>query len=62
MASNGPDPVLIIKNHLPEHIRDLEAELDKAVAKVRDLQTDLAVARTLVAITPAGDGEDGSRG
>lgn len=49
---NGPNPVLVVKQHLPQHIADLEGELDKAVSKVREIQEELTVARTLQAVTP----------
>lgn len=56
--ATGPNPVKAIQDHLPEHIKDLEAQVDKAVARVRELQIDLAIARTLHAVgfTPAEEG------
>lgn len=56
--ANGPNPVKAIQDHLPEHIKELEADLTKAVARVRELQTDLAVAKTLhaVATSPTEEG------
>ncbi len=53
MANNGPNPVKVIHDHLSDHIRELEADLDKTVARVREIQGELAVARTLQAVTPA---------
>jgi hypothetical protein len=60
--ANGPNPVRLVADHLPEHIADLETELNKTVLRVRELQVELSVARTLLAITPAANGEDGNRG
>jgi hypothetical protein len=45
---------LAVREHLPAHIADLEKELDRAVGRVREIQTELAVARTLLAVTPNG--------
>jgi hypothetical protein len=56
MGSNSsPNPVLLVTTHLPEHVRDLETRLDRAVAKVREIQQELAVARTLLAVVPAAE-------
>lgn len=53
MASNSsPNPVLLVTTHLPEHVRDLETRLERAVSKVREIQQELAVARTLIAVVP----------
>lgn len=53
MASNtAPNPVLLVTTHLPDHIKDLETRLERAVSKVRDIQQELAVARTLLAVVP----------
>lgn len=50
--AGGPNPVLVVRQHLPAHVAELEDELDKAVARVQEIQTALAVARTLLAVTP----------
>ncbi len=52
MATSGPNPVKLVLDHLPEHIADLEGQLDKAVGRVRDIQWELATARTLLAVAP----------
>lgn len=51
MAS-GPDPIKVIQDHLPEHIGDLETELEKAVARVWELQRALTKAKVLLAVAP----------
>lgn len=56
-ANSGPNPVMVVRDHLPAHIQELEAALDKAVAKVRDIQLELATARTLLAVAPQQDTE-----
>jgi hypothetical protein len=50
--SGGPNPVRLVADHLPGHIAELEAALVRAVAKVRDIQLELATARTLLAVAP----------
>ena len=52
MASQGPNPLLLVRDHLPEYIAELEAKLDKAVAQVQTVQLELATARTLLAVAP----------
>jgi hypothetical protein len=44
--------VRLVADHLPGHIAELEAALVRAVAKVRDIQLELATARTLLAVAP----------
>lgn len=51
---SSPNVVLAVREHLPAHIDGLEKELEKAVSRVREIQTELAVARTLLAVTPNG--------
>lgn len=59
MANAGPNPVKLVTDHLPAHIADLESALDKAVGKVREIQIELATARTLLAVAPVEHPEDG---
>ena len=49
---SGPNPVLLVRDHLPAHIQDLETRLEKAVGTVREIQLELATARTLLAVAP----------
>ena len=55
MANNAPNPALILADHLPAHIDELEADLKTAVAKVLEIQTKLVRAKTLLAVAPPED-------
>lgn len=50
--SNGANAVLVVRDSLPEHIKDLEAELEKAIARVHEINKQIALARTLTQIVP----------
>lgn len=50
MANSGPNPVLMIRDHLPEHVADLKEQLSKAVAEVRKIQAELIEAQTYLAV------------
>lgn len=52
----SPNVILAVREHLPAHIDGLEKELDKAVAHVLELQHEIALARTLLAVTPHQNG------
>lgn len=45
--ANGPNPILLVRDHMPEYIADLEAEQAKTVERLREINAELAVARTL---------------
>lgn len=50
MAS-GPNPILLVRDHIPEHVADLRDRLAKALAQVREIQTELTTAEMLLAVT-----------
>lgn len=52
MNGNGANPILVIQQNLPGHIKELEERREKLVEELIDLNKDLAQARTLVAIVP----------
>lgn len=52
MVSGGANPVKTVTDNLPAHIADLEGDLKKAVGEVLKIQSELAVARTLLAVSP----------
>lgn len=55
--TGAPNVMLAVREHLPAHIEGLEKELAQAVGRVREIQTELAIARTLLAVTPVNGGE-----
>lgn len=52
MGTNSPNPALILTDHLPAHIEELEGDLKKAVAQVLEIQTKLVRAKTLALVAP----------
>lgn len=52
MANAGPNPTRLVADHLPAHIAELEADLKAKVGEVLKIQVELAVARTLLAVSP----------
>lgn len=50
--ANGPNPVLLVRDHIPEHIRELEEERDKLIARLREVCDELALASLLLAVNP----------
>jgi hypothetical protein len=51
-VGNNANPTLIIQQNLPEHIKDLEAELAKIVGRMLEIQKELTTCRTLQLVTP----------
>lgn len=47
MPNGGPNPVLLVRDHIAEYIRDLEDERERTLARLREIDDDLAVARRL---------------
>ncbi len=50
MANNGPNPVLLVRDHLPAHIAELEDEALKLAVRLRELNEQIVTARTLLAV------------
>jgi hypothetical protein len=50
--ANGPNPVLLVRDHLDEHIAELEAERRTIVEKLMALNAQLVAARTLRDVVP----------
>lgn len=49
----GANPVLAVRDSLPKYIADLEEQLAKKLGEIMVIQHELAVARTLISVTPA---------
>lgn len=50
--ANGPNPVLLVRDHIPEHIHELEEEREKVIARLREINGELALSLTLLAVNP----------
>lgn len=50
--ANGPNPVLLVRDHLTTHIRELLEERAKVVARLREINDELALSETLLAVNP----------
>jgi hypothetical protein len=52
---------VLVRDHLPEHIKDLEAEHDKTVARLWEINVELAKARTMLAAATQDKPQDAPR-
>lgn len=49
---NGPNPILLVRDHIAEHIAELEGEREKLIARLIEINGQLVLARTLRSIVP----------